>query len=773
MAATTSPPTTDVGFVQQGQVDWVSFTQKSVALSIDILARFQGAGVQEITYAGSLQLVTRFSLSHAGQERVWSALQKLGVYSGYANALYFGFGHRSFLRFLSETISGLKCIALCSCLTEMHSEDVAARVLAGLWKAFEFPEHIEPSLGQFKALIKACAGAVAKSPFSTIGSRMLGHHMRPDQKSRVGCSEPQDIADTLLGLFEISTGLRSRIRVFGGAECSFIAAMAVWLFDFKTYVEDSAGNVLFQTSTDAFSPDSAQVHIRYTDSDELSKVVLSSSDFILRNPGDMVVHTPDERLHLLRTRINWDECLEFTFGHTFKELMKAESDLGEVLGGAARIYLALADGEPDVCGQRRGNFVNFVETSYGRGLIKSVGDIFPELAGSGLGEVMKFTLTKTVQHARSAIERAILSLKSRCHCATCSGTSFLSRGEEDPDCLLVLAATLLELVTTIANVETEPESDIRPTVKGLRLVYEQVQSRVYPSRGIPHCRILYSPKFNDVLGTMNMFSRSLIIRNTIGTLMANVLCVFTGYKIAETEQRGTFNYRTAVSHDGICIYMDILATLSTRAELLRKIHVVPGHIEYRSRRYDSIWDGAPRRTLLLEPVDFTILDASDNGLDSAPPPSSLSISPLVTEPSEAGQLAFSYQITTPRGTAFIQPGWMTCLLLEATGQVSCTRRNCDTTLSAPCYLIRSGWSIDDTTLAELASSETTVCVWKQQSDAARMLELEILGKNSVRGQIRGQIVLRRDECLSCCTRSHVEEDPIVKREARYHVYHII
>lgn len=129
MATAATPPSTDVGFVQQGQVDWVAFSKCTVSMSVEILARFQAAGVQELTYAGALQLTSRFSLPELGRQRVWDALQKLRVYSSHSNLLYFGFGHRSFLRFLSESVSGLKCIALCSCLGEMHSEDIAAHVL--------------------------------------------------------------------------------------------------------------------------------------------------------------------------------------------------------------------------------------------------------------------------------------------------------------------------------------------------------------------------------------------------------------------------------------------------------------------------------------------------------------------------------------------------------------------------------------------------------------------------------------------------------------------
>ena len=163
--------------------------------------------------------------------------------------LYFGFGHRSFLRFLSESVSGLKCLALCSCLAEMHSQDVAARILAALWKTSGYPEEFEPSFSQFKSLVSACSGAVTKSPFPELAGHMFGPYRDFIRGYNRDCSEPEDTTRTLLALFEVSTGVRDRITVLGGAECGFIAALSHWLIDLETYVEDNRGTCLFASST--------------------------------------------------------------------------------------------------------------------------------------------------------------------------------------------------------------------------------------------------------------------------------------------------------------------------------------------------------------------------------------------------------------------------------------------------------------------------------------------------------------------------------------------
>ncbi|KAF5716677.1 hypothetical protein FMUND_6204 [Fusarium mundagurra] len=347
--AGTGPPTAEVGFVQQGQVDWIAFGKTTVSMSLDILARFQAAGVQELTYAGVMQLTTRFKLPLLGRQRVWDAVHGLRVVSGASNLLYFGFGHKSFLRFLSESVSGLKCIALCSCLTEVYSEEIAAKVLAALWKEFDYPESFEPSLHQFKALVKSCGGALATTPFPEIAGRL--HSPQLVDVHLMECSDPGDLAKALIGLFEISMGARQSIRVVGNVNCSFIAAVSYWLFNLDVYVEDVDSQPLFSSSLSnrPLNSATAQVHVRYVDGEEQQHgMVVSQSTFLLGDASDILKYTSDSTSLMMRRRVPWESCLETTFGRGFQELCDCKAALGLLFGGVARLSLALAEGETDV-----------------------------------------------------------------------------------------------------------------------------------------------------------------------------------------------------------------------------------------------------------------------------------------------------------------------------------------------------------------------------------------------------------------------------------------
>ncbi|KAF9775622.1 hypothetical protein IL306_006256 [Fusarium sp. DS 682] len=410
--AGTSPPTTDVGFVQQGQVDWIAFGKTTVSMTLDILARFQAAGVQELTYAGVMQLTTRFKLPALGRQRIWDAVQNLRVVSGASNILYFGFGHRSFLRFLSESVSGLKCIALCSCLAEIYSEDIAAKVLVALWKEFDYPENFEPSLHQFKALLKSCGGALATTPFPEIAGRL--HCPQLAKLGLMECADPADIAKALNGLFEISAGVRQSIMLVGNSNCSFIAAVAYWLFNLDVYVEDVDGQIIFSSSLSnrPLSSTTAQVHVKYVSDEELqSRMVLSQSTFLLGNASDILKYTSDSTSLMIRRRVPWETCLETTFGRGFQELCDCRTALGLLFGSVARISLALAEGETDVQSLSREAYREFSETSYGRGFIDSVGNLFPELGKLDLRREMEAVLSESVLQAYLFLEESILSLK--------------------------------------------------------------------------------------------------------------------------------------------------------------------------------------------------------------------------------------------------------------------------------------------------------------------------------------------------------------------------
>ncbi|KAI6772959.1 hypothetical protein HG530_003917 [Fusarium avenaceum] len=634
-----APPTSDVGFVQQGQVDWVAFGKTIVPLSIDVLARLQGAGVQPITYAGALQLTASFSLPEHGQQRLWDAINRLKCYNGASNLLYFGFGHRSFFRILTETVSGLKCIALCSCLAEMHSEIIAARILSALWHELGYPEDFEPSIPQFRALIKACGGSLASSPFPEIANRMFPSVKYLKANDR--CSEPKDVAKALIGLFDISMGKTKSIAIVGGGDGAFIAAVAYWIFNMSIYVEDHDGNAIFSSSVTKrpVQPDSAQVYVKFSDLNEDHGIAISKSTYLLNDARDLIQYTPDKQHLQLRRRVPWERCLKDTFGSAVDDFMKLPEAIWKFLGSFARISLALAEGEVDVGKYFRKHVIDFAEASYGQGFIDSSQILFPELAGANLRNIMQTVLPLPFSKAQAY----------------------------QKDCI----------------------------------------SRWY----------------DDI--------------NLLGLLVEEVLILFTGTSFGGGKPLVLANKdstsRLAVCGSGICVFIHGMVSISTRADLLRRIHVIPGRIGRKvlrnpdavCREYDSVLEipNWPEPTI----DRLQIVPASDDR-PSTPTPSgqqssnashstvskpprgeilhqskpnrgleNLKLTPEVLESGDAGEITFFYRISTSSGDILIPPGKITTGILESTGLVPCRKSgDCRDCVNPPkLFTVESGWFMAD------------------------------------------------------------------------------
>ena len=127
-------------FVQQGQVDWIAFGNTVWSASAAVLQRFASSGIQPMTFGAGLALASQFRMSDGGRERMDQAMQRLRGVPGFGRILWFGFGYQSFVKLMGESQLGLNTVALCSCLAEVHSEELVARVLAELWKLNHFPE---------------------------------------------------------------------------------------------------------------------------------------------------------------------------------------------------------------------------------------------------------------------------------------------------------------------------------------------------------------------------------------------------------------------------------------------------------------------------------------------------------------------------------------------------------------------------------------------------------------------------------------------------------
>ena len=756
-SANPAPSRHDPAFAQQGQVDWVALSKVSIPMTVATLKRLSGAGVQEITHVGAVQLGTRFNLADIGYQRVYEAIERADFASAFGNVAYFGFGYRSYMRFLADSLSGTKFIALCASLSEAHSEEVAARVISCLWTVVGYPEDYQPSLPQFRCLVKACAGVLAPTTFGETVGIMLGPHRERERTGTfIEASDPTEIARALHGLFEISKGVRTRITIVGRADCGFIAAIAYWLFDFKIYVQDSHGHDMFIS---AQTGDEAQVRIMYREDQQSSSMIVSQSTFVLNEPSNLLRYLPDENLRYIRSRVPWSHCLISTFGKSFVKLRALPAALGGVLGGAARIYKALANSENEVGPFSREAFYNYVEDSYGRGLVENIGKHLPELSGSELLTVMQDTLSQTVESAITTLREALLLLERECGCQYCSAPSLNSSGN-DEFCLMGLMSGILCLVIMITSLDFKPE--LMPTEIGLMHIYND------------HCL----PSFDGKFATKTDFKPSnealagllrLALHGTPpaieGTEISNAVYIFTGYH--SEEAKVVWEKESAVAKHGICAYEDCLESMTMRPELLRRIHIIPGHISWNNRVYDSV---SEHEFLVIPSFEAATLKAAGSPtemqLDSIGK-EKLGMTAMVEESIEPSQLNFYYKISTSKGQTLISPIAISRLVLQRSGLVNCTREHSGDCTGLNAYHVTSGWDIDydtvprlpepkraaDEELVDQQVNDITIFSWKCRStEVSRLLALELQrqGAEELFGTMK--FIVSQDACLPCCVR---------------------
>lgn len=736
------------GFVQQGQVDWVAFANSTISASISVLQRFSAAGVQPVTVAGGLALGSRFELGKKGTQNMDVTLKALSGVFGYDKLLYYGFGYRSFVNILTETKVGVNLVALCACLVDMHGVPIAANVLAALWKLEAFPEQFEPAISQFNALATACAGVVAATTFGQIGDMMLGdlRKLIPGKSTITGLpmgsiSNADDIAKALHGLFQISRGTLEYIEVVGGANCSFIGAFAHWLLDLTVHVEDDAGVPIHQNTLDR---ESAQVRIRYCSVDRVStELHIASTTYVLGNHHEMLIHTPWEDKLSLLVRTSWDGCLERVFWSSIQRLKSVSRILGQFLGSAARIFAALAKAEADVGDFSRLDYAEFIDGTYGHGFVKSVGNIFPELGRlNDLGSVMLEASNTSFKQALSALQMAIDSLMRLCDCSICKDATSRRHTDtrdalEDTNCMLATTMTITSLVRLVAGLERDDM--ICPTIPGLQQFYRRCLRRVevsWQTNGV-------TPTVQDALGlhlNQDDLSRTPHHPLTPAYLMADVQCLFTGHRPTLDEIHRN-NYRTAVCYNGICCYLEVLRGLSSNAAVLRRIHVLSGHIQRGDREYTAVWDCAPAPQPQLPKAT---LGTKSVTLPSEFRDDRLDIKALVTDVSGEGQLIFYYQAMFQGARVRIRPGMLTHRVLEHSGLITCDKRTCSRELVIPCRVIREGWDIGE---QRKTSGQSTDClIWPfREDDIGRCVAIETAPNTA--------FCVRQGECLPCCTKA--------------------
>ncbi|KAL8840268.1 MAG: hypothetical protein Q9176_003960 [Flavoplaca citrina] len=745
-------------FAQNGQVDWVAFGQSIWSTSSVTLQRFASAGVQPITFGAGLAIASAFTLDRVGKERMHSAMENLQGFWSFEKFLYFGFGARSFLHVMADAQSGVNCIALCSALSEVHNEHTAAWILDELWKLYDYPQQFLPSHAQLTALVKACSGVLSRTEFSHIPGTMLGHNLRV---LAADASNIEDIAKALRGVFRVSQGELARITVMGGMNCAFIAGFASWMLNLKVYVEDEAGRLIYQDA----DFEEVQLVVTYCQQASLSLIQISSTTYILRDDDDMFMRNQSLQEANLTFRTPWDGCLTRVFGTNFTDLTKSPIILGGFLGSVARVYQALALGESDVGRFSRATFINFVEPSYGIGFVNSVVSIFPELDRvNDLLDAMQSALNVPFKEAVRTIERTVLDLEQLCQCGICTrphGSSLLT-------CRVALAFSIREMVSTLSCVTRDDR--ILPTVRGIDFVHGrqrttwELQSK---AQGRPLLATALDLGMEGVYGDdadrIKKFDR-----------LSHPMELFSGYSdhdryLAVGQIYGEPQYCTAAVNQGLCYFLDCLRSISSVAENARTVHIVPGPIQMGDKQFNHVYDTfggsevlstepAPVQADLLETLQLTSTSRQARRFD-------LKIDMLGTECAAERELMVYYRATLPGGpTIRLRPGRISNLALKGTGILTCKHLHCTERLIMPCALVRQGWFVSkdgDVQSWVDASAGPKCLIWPQLDDFARCVAIQL---HSV-----GQIFIRKNECISCCLVSLLQEMPEKKRKNLYHL----
>ncbi|MCJ1435330.1 hypothetical protein MMC27_004702 [Xylographa pallens] len=745
-------------FQQQGELDYVSLSNSIVSNTLLIAQRLSAAGISPITHQAGLAMSTRFRLGQMGQLRISQALKNLRPYFGFERALWFGFGHKSFLSLLTEHQAGVNCAALCASLAEVYGVDRSALLLQALWQVQGLSESLEPSRTQFKALVNGCAGLLLATPFPDVVRRMAGSYIVDGDElvTRLG-TRSEDWAKAVDAIFQVSKGSLKAVRVYGGRDVAFIGAIAHWLFDLPVWVELPDGTTTFSSCR---YPEQANVHLHYADtwtSEALLKV--SSTTFILRTVEDLIVDDPYSQMTF---RIQWSSCLSDLFYVVVDDILDNAALIGGALGAIARIYEALRKCEVDVGGLSRTHFIHFQPAGYGQGFIDKVCSLFPELSTTAIFRTRALeSLHMNVPTCVETICKSIENMTARCGCQYCgleNGPIYLYQ-----NCCVAVFFFIRTVATTMAHADTK--TPINPSRNGLERIYSEClgswrpkTSRQHSSllelaSGLPHAQ---SARPGGMTHTKN-FLLDNVLQEVCKVLVSPVHPKHFGLGLRAGDEPQC----TAIVTNGVCLWIDALRDPLADPASMATIHIAPGQIVYKDWSYTSIRDvshAAKELLSSLTPVCFGKAPTSTLQEEPNQPHHVLRI--LAEETAESGTIRLAYGLNEESINRYIQPGIITEEILMATARVPCPQgAACSDAITLPCWQRKSGWNCakmpEQISHHASASTSPVGFVWNASSPLDKLLAIEgcrILAWHQFGLFNSSAILLRSEQCMACMTR---------------------
>ena len=660
-------------FPQKGSVEWGNLVTTIFSATVGVLSRYSAGGVDSYTSVVAQAVCNNFKLGTVGRMHLEEALTNLHTFGSLADALWFGFGVKNLVRSLASTEQGAVCLALCTSLSECYHEYACSEIFLELVDKSQAPEDLKPSVHQWKAMIKACAGVFASTSFPNRAAFYVQLYPTSIPRSQRRCSSAKSVANALLAIGKVSRGELASITIMGGADAGYLAAIGEWIFDLSIHVKDSKGRLLHDNQIGANIGRLVQLLIVFDDEEsressldyqELSIRTLGKTYFLQDATKLFQEDLPEYYAKSNGGRTSWDRLLSPSFGSDFAKLMTMPRAFGCALGNAARIFKAIAVYEDEVPLKFPLNNRVYCDASYGRGFIENIIRWFPELAD--LRVQMDEGVKKSYAHSKSMYEANLALIKATCNCSLCQASEDEDGFDDSNDhfCCVVLVDTIIHVARCL-SVVTVPKT-LYPNRSGLEIFYEK-HLNMRRSAELPKVEIL-SREMGPIIHCLDLGKGYgwEDEDDPVEVSLFQALQLFTGRDI-QPLNTGV----SAVCESGLCAYLDILRDLSDTDESIRRINIVPGRIELHSKAHSSLEDSKP-----------TSMDGSESW--DLPFTSELlstryeNLSVIVKEQSEALRITYEFQ-SSVRGKVKKQqtgPAALTGTLMECRGLVPCKRRNC-------------------------------------------------------------------------------------------------
>jgi hypothetical protein len=670
------------GLQQQGSLDWIRLAEISVDLTVDTMSRLSQAGVDALTLFAAQLVFSEFNLSEFGERRVQGAVDYLQCFPSYSSILWFGFGVRSIVRKLAESTAGLACIGIIACLSEGYSTVDAARISRALFADVtenRAPGHLTPPLNQWTRLVEACEGVLSTTNFGVTVHEIIRLNGQSNPLEIRCKSEPSAIAKALKAVAKVSNGSLEQVRIIGGMDCAWIAAVAHWLLDISVEARNASGDIIYRPgSVQKPSTTGPQVLIQFVDPSSVG-LELVSQCYVVPDGAPLFTFTfSDVGGAFSNGRVPWISILHASFGRSVDVFLQrgAVTHFGTALGCAARVFNALLCDDndlPDGAFYKYRQDWSFISpSSHGVGFASTVRKRLSEISQSEMVmDALERSVTKSFQEAVSDYEQAIGSIRTICGCVVCEGRAG-SEGiasKKRVYCATLLVQVITRLVLLVASIDMP--RNILPVVSGIELLYSDCLGHW------ESCKATNELPHHLLCGVNN-------------DILSQACSLFTGRRISNSKHMSAF------TSDGICFYRDVLTQVSVDPERCNLVHVVPGKIEWDSIPYEAVTDRTgdqisynsgsdvykARSGRSISPIDLEELPDTCS--------SDLTCELMVEEPASRNSktLTATYRMASKEGRFLVKPVTISRRLACALSAASCKGRNClDGPIELAAYLV--------------------------------------------------------------------------------------